>query len=381
MSDANDIVVGVSLPQTGRYARSAGVYYSRAYDLWIDAVNGRGGLLGRPVRLRVYDDGSEPERTAENYRRLIHDDHVDLLLGPCHSNLTDGAAPVVEAAGRLLLQGSGSSHELFRKGRRYLFLCWSGSDFDYPKSFLELVSRLARQGKRPKAALVYTDMRIGNAIALGTRHYAAELGIDLVFDEAIGDPPVDYADLMRRARDAGPDVVLVGLDHTRPDKPRHKSLLAAQQAGFEPAQLWLSDNPSPRDAEELGGAIDGVFMRGSWVWTDRSPVSQAFAKSFEAAFGSAPEYHSAGGYACCQVLEQAVGETGTCDSGTLREHLLRTSFDTVMGSLRFTPSGLPDAAIQLCQWQGGSLEIVGPGGVATAEPKPPPTLSQPQPAH
>ncbi|MCH8974524.1 MAG: branched-chain amino acid ABC transporter substrate-binding protein, partial [Chloroflexi bacterium] len=44
MNDANDIVVGVSLPQTGRYARSAGVYYSRAYDLWIDAVNGRGGL-------------------------------------------------------------------------------------------------------------------------------------------------------------------------------------------------------------------------------------------------------------------------------------------------------------------------------------------------
>ena len=28
MSDAHAIVVGVSLPQTGRYARSAGVYYS-----------------------------------------------------------------------------------------------------------------------------------------------------------------------------------------------------------------------------------------------------------------------------------------------------------------------------------------------------------------
>ena len=375
MSNANDIVVGVSLPQTGRYARSAGVYYSRAYDLWLDAVNGRGGLLGRPVRLTVYDDGSEPGATAENYRRLIDDDHVDLLLGPCHSNLTDGAAPVVEAAGRLLLQGSGSSHELFRKGRRYLFLCWSGSDFDYPKGFLEMVARLARPGKRPKAALVYTDMRIGNAVALGTRHYAAELGIDLVFDEAIGDPPVDYPDLMRRARAAGSDVVVVGLDHTRPDKPRHEAVLAARQAGFEPAQVWLSDNPSPRDAEELGGAIDGVFMRGSWVWSDRRPISRAFAESFEAAFGSAPEYHSAGGYACCQVLEQAVGETGTCDSETLREHLLRTSFDTVMGSLRFTPSGLPDAAIQLCQWQGGALEIVGPDDVATAALRPPSTLA------
>ena len=72
-----------------------------------------------------------------------------------------------------------------------------------------------------------------------------------------------------------------------------------------------------------------------------------------------------------------MGETGTCDSDTLREHLLRSSFDTVMGTLRFTPSGLPDATIQLCQWQGGALEIVGPESAATAAPRPPSTLPQP----
>ena len=365
MSD-REIVVGVSLPNSGRYQPHAGVYYTRAYGMWERLINAAGGLLGRPVRLLVYDDASEEDRARENYRRLIHDDNVDLLLGPCHSNLTEACATVVEEAGRLLLQGSGSSHELFRKGREWLFLCWSGVDYDYPKSFMEFVSQSNAGLPRLRAALVYTDWRIGSAVALGTRRYAQEFGLDLVFDETIGDPPVDYAGLMRRAKAADPDVLMIGLDHVRADKPMHESVKAALDAGFQSDQIWLSDNPSPRD-REVGGAIDGVFMRGSWVPEDRSPLSRRFTEDFQREFGSLPEYHSAGGYACCQVLQEAVTATGSCDSEMLRAHLLTNAFDTVMGSLRFTPDGMPSGTIQLCQWQAGRIEVVYPQAVATAK--------------
>ena len=94
MFPSNEVTIGVSLPKTGRYAQSAGIFYERAYNLWLDGINKRGGLLGKRGRFLVYDDGSTPEKAAENYRRLIHDDKVPLLLGPCHSVL-------VEAAGRL----------------------------------------------------------------------------------------------------------------------------------------------------------------------------------------------------------------------------------------------------------------------------------------
>ena len=139
---------------------------------------------------------------------------------------------------------------------------------------------------------------------------------------------------------------------------------AAIAAGFKSTQIWLSDNPSPRDLR-VGSAIDGAYMRGSWVPEDPTPLSIAFTARFEREFGSKPGYHSAGGYACCQVLEQAVTTTGTTDNGVLREELLCGTFDTVMGSLKFLESGLPDATIQLCQWQDGHLEIVYPEGAPT----------------
>ncbi len=364
--NSDTITVGVSLPKTGRYAKTAAVYYSRAYDLWLQQVNQRGGLLGKRVVLRVYDDESQPAKTAEHYKQLIHEDKVELLLGPCHSVLVEAVAPMVEDTHKLLLQGSGSSHEIFRKGRKYLFLCWSGCDFDYPKSFLEfcLTKPETLSGKR--AALVYTDGRIGNAVALGVKHYTKVHEVQLVCEEVIGDSPVDYAGLMGRVEASKPDVLLVGLDHVRPDKPMHESVSHALKVGLKGTQIWLSDNPAPRDLE-LADAINGVYMRGSWVPVARDPLSMEFTASFKSAYGSNPEYHSAGGYACCQVLERVVQYTGSTDNEVLRNNLLRMEFETVMGKLRFGSNGLPLGTIQLCQWQDGTLEIVYPESAKTRD--------------
>jgi branched-chain amino acid transport system substrate-binding protein len=367
MAPSDELVIGVSLPKTGRYAKSACVYYERAYNLWLDEINRRGGLLGKRVRFLIYDDGSTPENAAENYRRLIHDDNVPLLLGPCHSVLVEAAAPVVEAARRLLLQGSGSSHEIFEKNRKYLFLCWSGCDFDYPKSFLELMARARTPGRSWIAALACTDGRIGRAVALGAKHYAALHGFEIAHEEMISKPPFDYSGLMQRIKAKNADVVLIGLDHTRADKPRHSCIVEAQKAGLKPTRLWLSDNPSAENAE-LGAAIDGVFMRATWIPLDPDPLSRSFAHAFKSAYGAEPEYHSAGGYAGCQVLEQTVRTTGNLQNEALRETLLRQSFTTVMGKLRFGANGLSAGAMKLCQWQNGNLAIVYPDSDRTSQP-------------
>jgi branched-chain amino acid transport system substrate-binding protein len=338
--------------------------YDETYRLWAEEVARGGGLIGRPVELIVYDDESVPSRAAELYERLISEDGIDLLLGPCHSEMVEGIAPLLERERRLLLQGSGSSHELFRKGRRYLFLCWSGCDFDYPRSFLEWASQLG-EGHRPTtAALVYTVGRIGSAVALGTRHCAPQFGVRLVHDEPITAAPFDYGALFARVRAAAPDIVLVGLDHTRPDQPAESTVRAFHQAGLDGALLWLSDNPRPGDRID---ALEGAFMRTTWTPESPDPISRRFAERFAASYGHVPEYHHAGGYACCQVLEQSVRATGSCDSEALRAHLLDNAFPTVMGALRFQENGLPLAAMQLSQYVGGQLRIVYPEAAKTGD--------------
>jgi ABC-type branched-subunit amino acid transport system substrate-binding protein len=58
------ILVGAVVSQSGPQAPLA-AGYAQGLQLWLAEVNAAGGLLGRPVELRLLDDGSDAVRTAE----------------------------------------------------------------------------------------------------------------------------------------------------------------------------------------------------------------------------------------------------------------------------------------------------------------------------
>jgi len=41
------------------------------YEFWAEDVNKRGGLLGRPVKLTIYDDESTAEKAVTYFERAI----------------------------------------------------------------------------------------------------------------------------------------------------------------------------------------------------------------------------------------------------------------------------------------------------------------------
>ena len=353
-----EIVIGASLPKTGPYAETQYLQYSRAYDLWVRDVNAARGILGRQVRLQWYDDFGEGERCAENYRRLIKEDKVDLLLGPCHSVMVEPTAPVTEEAHMVLLEGSGSVSAMFRKGRRYLFLVW-GADCDYMQSFLEFMSSPSNPKRISKVGVVYGNRPRGLGHAQGAQDHAKRLGLDVVFDERISDQP-DYADIFRRGKASGAEVVLWDIEAR--GEAKNKALSDAVAAGFKPSQLWLSEEPSP-----AGNVMTGVFSRVTWQPADPSPMSRKFYEDFRKTYAVEPEYHSAGGYACGQVLHQAVEATGNLDNEALRDAVLKTTFETVLGPLRFGEDGLPIATFPVAQWQEGRAELVYPQRAKTKD--------------
>ena len=350
-----DIKIGGSLPKTGRYADSAFLQYSRAYQLWVSDVNAAGGLLGRQVELVWHDDEGDGDKCAANYTRLIRDDKVDLLLGPCHSVLIEPAAPVIEEAHMVMLEGSGSVSDMFRKGRQWLFLCW-GADRDYMQSYLEFMSGPSSPKPITKIAVIGAARARGAGHIFGVEYHAKRMGLDLVFNERVGQPPVDYDDLLSRAYAAKPDVLLWDVEAREPDA--EGAVDKAIAAGFAPSQIWLSDNPTQR-----GNQPTGLFMRCTWMASIPRPGSLKFVEDFTRAFGVAPEYHSAGGYACGQVLGQAVEQAGSFDNEAIRYTILNGSFKTVLGTLGFDPDGLPSGTFPVVQWQDNSPEIVYPDGI------------------
>ena len=141
---------------------------------------------------------------------------------------------------------------------------------------------------------------------------------------------------------------------------KQKAIQAAADAGISPSQLWLSESPGQK-------VTDGVFSRVTWLPSDPRPMSKKFYEDFKKRFKVEPEYHSAGGYACGQVLAQAVEKTHSLDQNKIRDAVLSMTFDTVMGPLKYGEDGLPIATFPVTQWQNGVPELVFPPEAKTKD--------------
>src|SRR5258706_8897014 len=114
------VVVGVVVSQTGQNADLAAGYL-RGVQLWETQVNATGGLLGRPVELKILDDGSDAMRAGELYRQLIREMKADFLIGPYGSAATRAASGEAERERRLMVNGAGPARVVQQGPNHFLF--------------------------------------------------------------------------------------------------------------------------------------------------------------------------------------------------------------------------------------------------------------------
>ena len=99
------IRVGSTLSLTGPLAGTA-VMHKIAGDIFIEQLNKRGGLLGRPVEWVVKDDQSKPDLARTLYEQLISGENVDLLMGPYATANSLAAMGVAQRNGKVLITNS-----------------------------------------------------------------------------------------------------------------------------------------------------------------------------------------------------------------------------------------------------------------------------------
>jgi ABC-type branched-subunit amino acid transport system substrate-binding protein len=77
---AGEVVIGMSAAFNGP-SRGLGIELYRGAMACFAEVNSRGGVHGRQIVLKAYDDGYNPDPAIANTRRLLHEDHAFLLFG------------------------------------------------------------------------------------------------------------------------------------------------------------------------------------------------------------------------------------------------------------------------------------------------------------
>ena len=66
-----------------------------AAELFVEELNARGGINGRPIQLVIVDDESKPDQAVSAAKRLIQQEKVVAMVGPLSAVVSASVAPVL----------------------------------------------------------------------------------------------------------------------------------------------------------------------------------------------------------------------------------------------------------------------------------------------
>jgi branched-chain amino acid transport system substrate-binding protein len=366
------IVIGASLPLTGDFSQPGGAA-RRGYEVWKDMVNGKGGLLGRQVQLKILDDASDQNTVVSDYNRLITKDKVDLLLGTFSSLLNLPASAVAERNRMLYVEPAGGSPKMFERRFHYLFFAQQATAPHQADVFVDWVKSLP-SGQRPKTAAYPTQDDPFTRPVIETMQKQLEgLGVRTVYATVYPPDTTNFDTIANAIKARNPDLVAQGAVF----EDGVGLVRSIVKLGYSPKALFQTSAPSNSDeyAKGVGMAnTTGVFYTVSWSPQANFPLNQEFVQRYRQKFNKVPEEDAADAFAAAQVLQAAATAVNGIDQDKMADWLHANQVTTILGPLRWDQSGAPQSDFLLAQWQNDKSEIILPKEVATTDsvvyPKP-----------
>ena len=369
------IRVGGTLPLTGPLAPVGGIHKVAA-EVFVDALNKRGGLLGRKVELMLLDDQSQPGNARTLYERLITREKVDLLMGPYGTSSIIAAMGVAQRFNKLFIQSSLGDPSLAPYEMQFPALPLG------PEPRLGatevLLDAYASTATPPKTiAFVTSKFPSALDLAKGGQEIAAKRGLKTVLSLEYEFGTRDFGGIAARIKDAAPDLLwsgAVGLE-------AGQLLDAMKRIDYQPArQFHLFPAPGPTVSNPQASGLTTL----TW-FEDHAPFTQnAGAAEFVAAYNERVkaaglawphvDYQAAAEFAAWQILEAAAKGVGRLDDKAMAAWLRANPVDTVLGTRRFDGkfnSGAADTKIKQAQnskWVTVWPPKFRPSGAAFAAP-------------
>ncbi len=391
--DGEPIVAATSLPLTGEFSIPAELH-QKGYQLCVDLINERGGVLGRELVLEVEDNQSDQEIAVTQYERMVAE--ADILFGTFSSLLTGPTSAIAEQNGMVYPVPSGGAQRIWERGFQNMFYFQaqpaegvgsaavnallhyrdSGliSEDDFPETAAVVYADdpFAAAGRNGLAGGTVNDPATGDVLADLAPGFLADAGIEIVFDEQW---PVGFTDWTTFANSIAASGAESLWAATASVDEAISLIRGLQQVGFQPSFVWMSQGAQNEFRDELGGPENGLTVHTVWHPTaefvgtlgGEEYTNQDFLADFEAAFGSEPSEDEAIPFAVCQGMEQAMIGAGSTDNAAMAQWLRdRTADDpvrTVLGEFHWDERGLPIGRDYILnQWQDGVLEFVFPVG-------------------
>ena len=350
---AQTVTIGVELPMSGGEAPN-GVPTANGVKLAVQQIQ----VPGFTVKVNVLDDAvngvHDPQQGAKNVTQFVNDPSVIGIVGPFNSNVAQAEIPITNAAGLLQCSPANTAPGLTKPSFGALALRptnpnaiayvrvattddiqgAAGADIAYNvvkarKAFV--IDDTETYGKGLADQFVATFKQLGGTVIDGASHGVGK------------SQQGDFTALLTQAKAQNPDYVFFGGVTTTGG-----GLLRRQMVGQGMGSIAFGGGDGIQDGSaattgsflNIAGAQGDLNTYSTVAATHDIPNPTKFASDYKTAFGSDPGAYSASGYACAQVILQALQNVGASRS-KIRAYVTDTShtYNTVLGSFHFDANG------------------------------------------
>ena len=326
--------IGASLEVTGPLANQ-GLMLRIVVETALDKINAAGGVLGKPLKLIVYDDVGEPARAVDNGRRIGERDNCVIMMGGARTpNAIALREPLAEmgmpwigpqSAGTTVIEHQNGKNEwMFRVSMKDRWVTGY------------LVDQAKQRSQNGKIAFVYEGTAWGQGALPDVEAAAKRANVPLVGKETFNLGDQDMSAQMIRLRDAGVDTVILWAV----DRESANMLRSMDRIGWKP-KIISAWGLTTAFAKSVGPLAEGIMVAGTFNWNGPlSPEAQAAFDAMKAKYpdrirtGADMEQPSAmaNAWDATFILVEALKIAGAYDRTKLRDAMFKVKYQGLVAN-------------------------------------------------
>ncbi len=356
---ADPIKIGSVLSVTGP-AAFLGDPELKTLQMYVEDINKKGGVLGRPLELVHYDDGSDAGKANGFTKRLIEDDKVDVLVGGTTTGATMSAAPLVEKAGIPFISLAGAV-VIIEPVKKFVFKTPHTDRMAAEKVFEDMKKRGIS-----KVALLSETSGFGQSGKKETEGVAAKYGITLVANETYGPKDTDMSPQLTKIKGTpGVQAVFIfGLGQGPAIATKNFKQLSVN------LPLYHAHGVASEEFIKLAGpAAEGIRLPAAALLVanklndkdPQKPVAVGYSKAFEARWKTDVSTFGGHAYDGLMLAVDAIKRANSTDKAKVRDALEATKgYVGTGGIVNMSPTdhmGLDLTAFRMLEVKGGDWTI------------------------
>ena len=327
---AEPIKLGVAGAHSGDLA-SYGIPTIRAAKLAVEAINAKGGVLGRKVVVITEDDACKPEMATNTATKMVSQG-VDIVLGHICSGATKAAMGIYKASNIIAMSPSATNPALTQSG-------------DYPNFYRTIASDDAQAKldvdfaldtlKLKKIAVIHDKGDYGKGFAEFAKKFLEEDGrAEVVLVEGVTPGAVDYSAVVQKVKRSKAEAVIFGGYHPEASK------IIGQMRKKRMKTLFISDDgvKDKTFIKVAGKYAEGVYASGPKD-VSKNPINIAAVNAHKKKYGEDPGAFFSNAYAATQALLNAIQKAGSTDYNAVSKALKTEWVETSIGKISFDGKG------------------------------------------